>query len=188
MGFATGFHTSYPTEIDSEINLAENLYVACRFRWGKVRLPRMLRTDPHGVFCRFNYGREHDLFEGECTLLQGWNALKESRAANEQILTPSHPEWIEFRERLHAVLLMPDYEWHYGASQQVNHGCISTEYWPLASAEIVASLGFAVGESLALYQSFLGDTDEGIRDYVERLWRKTKPRPGVIPFDEKRVS
>lgn len=178
------FHAQYPTDISDEISLADNLAVAVMFRYGGWRWSRALRTDPARVFAACAYGRSADE-KGEirCPIYQGWPVNKETRASNAFILTPSHPEWSEFRDRLHALLQLPDFEWQYGGARMVVHGEISTEYWPLASAEIVADMGFAVAESLAVYRAFLGRDDQGIFEHVESLWHGRKPRPGWVPFD-----
>jgi hypothetical protein len=187
MTYTAGFHATYPTEIDSEINLADNLHITVLMRWGMFRLPRVLRTDPAAALSKLSYLRKPDFFGIPCACIQGVSADPHTRATNEQILTPSHMAWDEFQERLHAELQCPDFEWRYGGARVVMQEEISTEYWPLCSANIIADMGFAVAESLCVYRSFLGDTDERIHDHTASLWRSTKPRPGHAAFDTERV-
>lgn len=110
-----------------------------------------------------------------------------TRASNDTILTPSHMAWDEFQERLHAELQCPDFDEQYGGARILIQEEISTEYWPLCSASIVAGMGFAVGESLCLMRCYLGNTDQHIHDHTASLWQKTKPRPGCIPFDTEKL-
>ena len=187
MNIPTGFHATYPTEIDSEINLADNLYITVLMRWGMWRLPRVMRTNPAAALSKLAYLRKPDVFGVPCACVHGVPADPHTRANNDQILTPSHLAWDEFQERLHAELQCPDFEWHYGGARIVMQEEISTEYWPLCSANIIASMGFAVAESLCVYRSFMGDTDEGIHDHTASLWRKTKPRRGHTAFDAEKV-
>lgn len=187
MAFTTGFHATYPTEIDDEISLADNLYCAAYFRWGMWRLPRVARTDPASIFARMAYLRKHDLFGIPCGIIQGAPFEPHTRATNDAILTPSHAAWDEFQERLHAEIQCPDFEQRFGGARLIMQEEITTEYWPLCSANIVASLGFAVAESLCVFRCFLGRTDQGIHDHTASLWRKTKPRRGHVPFDAEKV-
>lgn len=183
MKIARGFHAQYPTSIDDEIDLARELRVAALLRWGIWKLPRMLRTDPAAVLRRMAYCRHHTQHDTGWQCLLGVPFEPQTRATNDQILTPSHPEWAEFRERLDAELACPDFDDFYGASQLVFHDSIQTEYWPLCSAQLIADLGFAVGESLCLFACFLGDTDAKIADHVESMWKKTRPSKIRPAFD-----
>jgi hypothetical protein len=187
MNTQNGFHATYPTAIDSEINLADNLYITVMMRWGRWRLPRVMRTNPAATLSKLAYLREPDCCGIPCACVQGVPANPHTRANNEQILTPSHMAWDEFQERLHAELQCPDFEWRYGGARVVMQEEISTEYWPLCSANIIADMGFAVAESLCVFRSFLGDTDERIYEHTASLWRSTKPRPGHEAFDAERV-
>ena len=110
MAVAAGFHASYPTSIDQEIYLADNLHIAALLRWGMWRLPRVLRTDPAAVFQKMAYMRVHNFFEVPCACVHGVRVDPHTRATNDQILTPSHTAWDEFQERLHAALQCPDFE------------------------------------------------------------------------------
>lgn len=188
MTYVTGFHATYQTEIDHEIYLADNLYTAVFLRWGLWRLPRVMRTDPGAVFAKLAYLRKPDLFDVPCGIVYGAPFEKQTRGNNDTILTPSHTAWDEFQERLHAELQCPDFEERFGGARILIQEEISTEYWPLCSAEIVASMGYAVAESLCLMRCYLGNTDERIHDHTASLWRKTKPRPGCTAFDAEKVS
>ena len=187
MTVAAGFHATYPTSIDQEIYLADNLHIAALLRWGMWRLPRVLRTDPAAVFEKMAYMRAHNFFDVPCACIHGVPTDPHTRATNDHILTPSHTAWQEFQERLHAALQCPNFEWHYGAARIVMQEEISTEYWPLCSASIIAQMGYAVAESLCVFRSFLGDTDRGIHDHTQGLWQKTKARPDRTPFDAAKV-
>lgn len=187
MTYMAGFHAIYQTEIDSEIHLAETLYAAAIMRWGMWRLPRVARTDPASVFRWMAYVRKPNLCDLPCGIVCGVPYEEHTRATNEAILSPSHTAWDEFHERLHAELQCPDFEDRYGGARIIMQDEITTEYWPLCSASIVVSMGFAVAESLALFRCFLGRTDQDIHDYTASLWRKTKPRPGRVPFDAEKV-
>jgi hypothetical protein len=183
MNISQGFHAKYPTSISSEIELAANLHTAAGLRWGMWKLPKMLRTDPAAVLGKMAYCRFQ--FKGE----GGWQCAssipheEHTRATNAEILTPSHPEWMEFQERLDAHLLCDDFNDYFGASQIVTHDSIYSEYWPLCSASIVAGLGFAVAETLCVFASFLGDTDQRIAEHVASMWRNTKPSKIRPAFD-----
>jgi hypothetical protein len=183
----SGFHATYPTAIDDEINLADNLYIAALFRWGKWRLPRVARTDPASVFSGMAYLRKRDLFGVPCGIVQGAPYEAHTRATNDAILTPSHAAWGEFQERLHAELQCPDFDERFGGARVLMQEEITTEYWPLCSANIIAMLGFAVAESLCLLRCFMGDDDREIHDHAASMWRKTKPRRGRVPFDADKV-
>lgn len=190
MKITRGFHAAYPTDIDDEISLARDLHIAARLRWGMLKLPRMMRTDPAAVLGKMVYCRVNGLFDVPCACLKAVPTDPQSRATNDQILTPSHALWNDFQQRLEAELVCPDFHDYYGASRVVFHDSIETEYWPLCSAQLIADLGFAVAETLCVFLSFLGDTDERITQHVESLWHKTKPsrlrpafdRDGSLPF------
>lgn len=176
------FHEAFPTEIDCEISLADTLYSAGIVRHGRDGLRTYLRTDPSGFFGRCHYVRLRRLgetgvesivaagFKGDDALL-GYA----TKATVTDILTPSHHAYAEFSDRLLSLLVSEDYEWNYAPA--------GDEYWPLASAEIIRAMGFAVAETLTLFHAFLGDTDHGIYDHVEGLWRRTKPKKGKVAFD-----
>lgn len=183
MKITRGFHAEYQTAISDEIELARELRVSALLRWGMWKLPRMLRTDPAAVLGKMAYCRVKDYFGLPCGCVMGVPCEEHTRATNEQILTPSHPEWTEFQQRLEAELVCPDFDDYYGAAQVVHHDSIHTEYWPLCSAQLVAELGFAVAETLCLFACFLGDTDENIVKHVESMWTKTLPSKIRPAFD-----
>jgi hypothetical protein len=187
MAFTTGFHATYPTYIDDEINCADYLYSAAMLRWGRWRLPRVARTDPSSLFASMAYIRERDLFGVPCAIVLGVPKDQRTKATNDAILTPSHLAWEELQARLHAELQCPGFEERFGGARYFMQEEISTEYWPLCSANIVADMGFAVAESLCVMRCFLGDTDQDIHDHTASLWHKTKPRPGRTPFDAQKV-
>lgn len=188
MTYTAGFHATYQTELDQEINLADNLYAAALLRWGRWRLPRVARTDPASVFRWMAYVRKPMVFDVPCGILMGVPYDCHTRATNDTILTPSHMAWDEFQQRLHAELQCPDFDDRFGGARIIMQEEITTEYWPLCSASIVAAMGFAVAESLCLFRCFLGRTDQEIHDHTASLWRKTKPRRGRVPFDAENVA
>lgn len=183
MKITRGFHAEYPTDVDDEIVLARELIVATRMRWGRTKLPRMMRTDPAAVLGRMVYCRARNFFGIPCGCVHGLQDGSKGRATNADILTPSHPEWPEFQERLNAHLSCPDFDQYYGAAQVVFHDSIETEYWPLCSAQLIAELGFAIAETLCLFSVFLGGTDEDIARHVENVWVKTAPSKIRPAFD-----
>jgi len=183
MNIQKGFHADFPTDIDDEITLALKLHDAAVLRYGKWKLPRMLRTDPAAVLGKMAYMRPRDFFGVPCAAVCGALFMPETRATNAYILTPSHPEWVEFSERLYAELVCPDFDDYYAAKQIVLHDSIETEYWPLCSAQIISGLGFAIAETLAVFLSFLGDTDAAISEHVELSWTRTKPSRIRTAFD-----
>lgn len=187
MSFATGFHATYPSEIEDEIGLADNMYTAAFLHWGMWRLPRVARTDPASLFASMAYARRPDLLDLPCAIVYGVPEQQECKASNDQILTPSHMAWDEFQERLHAELQCPDFEQRFGGARYFMQEEITTEYWPLCSANIVAQMGFAVAESLCVMRCFLGRTDQYIHDHTASLWSTTKPRPGRTPFDTEKT-
>jgi hypothetical protein len=176
------FHTAMPTDIADEIDLAENLILGGWMRYGKEPFARRLRTDPAEVFRRCHYLR---LAPGKspdrgCRIATGFRGDDDylgypTKATNDDILTPSHGRWLEFSERLLSLLVADDFAWRYAPA--------GDDYWPLASAEIVRGMGFAVAESLAVFGAFSGTDDRGIYDLVERVWRRTRPLKGRAPFD-----
>jgi hypothetical protein len=48
---------------------------------------------------------------------------------------------------------------------------------------LVAELGFAVAETLAVFRCFVGDSDRSIAEHVESMWRKTRPSKIRPAFD-----
>ena len=187
MACVTGFHATYKTETDSEIYLADNLYTAAFLRWGMWRLPRVARTNPASVCRWMAYMRKPGLFDLPCGIVYGAPYEPHTRATNDTILTPSHTAWDEFQSRLHAELQCPDFEDRFGGARYLMQEEITTEYWPLCSANIIASLGFAVAESLCIMRCFMGRDDQCIHDHAASLWHKTKPRRNHTPFDAEKV-
>jgi hypothetical protein len=185
---ATGFHGKYQTDIDHEINCADNLYIAGIYRWGESFTTR-LRTDPAAVFSRMRYTRLNHFFGNACYIMQGYTFRNVEahhfvpRPTNAEILTPSHPEWVEFAERLGAELMRPDFDLWYGGARVLMQEEISTEYWPLCSAQLIAELGFAIAESLCVYRAHHCETDARIHDSAERIWKNVRPFKGRTAFD-----
>jgi len=192
------FHDRLPTDTCLEIALAESLRTTLCLRYGGFKLPRMLRTDPGMIFGKLLYGRvsrsqdnagnccefQNNYFE----VIEGWPLGLENRATNDDILTPSHSDWGEFEERLRGHLLAPDFDDHFGAARMIQYEEITTEYWPLCSAMLIRDLGFAIAESLALMNSFLGSDDERISRHVRSLWHKTKPSKHRRAFDDVEIN
>lgn len=175
MNISTGFHAQYPTSIEAEIRLAGALHGAALMRWGIWKLPRMMRTDPAAVFAKMAYCRIVTN-QGDITCAHGIPLCPETRGTNEKILTPSHNEWEEFRERLESHLACPDFADYYAPANE-------NEYWPLCSAQLVSQLGFAVAESLCCFRCYIGDDDDSIAKHVESLWRKQRPSKTRPAFD-----
>jgi hypothetical protein len=177
MSNTKSFHKAIPTDIDDEIRIAEALYSAGIIRHGKDGFRSRMRTDPAAYFAGCHYVRLLDRrgSKADCIIAAGvkgeggWLGHP-TKASVEDILTPSHEAYREFSERLLSLLVSEDFAWNYAP--------VAGEYWPLGSAEIIRDMGFAVAETLTLYQAFLGDTDRSIYDHVERFWRNTKPRKG----------
>jgi hypothetical protein len=182
MSSSKPFHGAVPTGIDDEIRLAEALYSAGIIRHGKDGFRARMRTDPGAYFAGCHYVRLLDRrgSQTDCIIAAGFKGDDSwlgypTKASVENILTPSHEAYREFSERLLSLLVSDDFAWNYAPA--------AGEYWPLGSAEIIRDMGFAVAETLTLYQAFLGDTDRRIYDHVEGFWRTTKPRKGRVPFD-----
>lgn len=173
---ARGFHARYRTDITHEIVLAKRLQEAAVMRWGIIKLPRILRTDPAGVLRKMEYCRVQPSGDGSWSCAAGVPHAPQTRATNEQILTPSHHEWGEFHERLAAHLVCPDFEDYFAPTSH-------DDYWPLCSAGLVAELGFAVAETLCVFACFVGHSDREIADHVESMWRKTRPSKTRPAFD-----
>lgn len=176
------FHAAMPTDIADEIDLAENLVLGGWTRYGKDSFARRLRTDPAEVFRKMHYLRlapsgESDRGYWVVTGINGDDDFLgyQTKASNADILTPSHQRWGEFAERLLSLLEADDFSWHYAPARG--------EYWPLASAETIRGMGFAVAETLAVFGAFLGTNDRDIHEHVESLWGKTRPLKGRVPFD-----
>ncbi len=182
MNISHGFHAKYPTEIGHEIWLGEQLAYGCHLRWSIWKKARVLRTDPAAALHRFIYMRT-DFVENTWTVITGVPDYEGSRATNEHILTPSHPEWVEFQERLEAELVCPDFDLYYGPAAVVHPDTITAQFWPLCSAQLIADLGFAIAESLAVMWHFMGTTDEQIAKHVEGMWHRTKPSKRRPAFD-----
>jgi hypothetical protein len=174
------FHDRYPTDIDDEIRVADDLHTAIELRWGD-RDGRYMRANPQEVFRRYCYWRKTNLCGYTCVIEAGSRIFKEGCATNEYILTPAHGAWEEFRERLHSLLVLPDHEWLYGPA--TISGTAQREYWPLAAAQTLREMGFAVAESLTLFRVFGGETDRRVYTHVRKLWRYAKPHPSLTQFD-----
>ena len=171
------FHAAMPTDIADEIDLAENLILGGWMRYGKERFARRLRTDPADVFRRCHYLRlaPQNTPDRGYWIATGFSGDDDylgykTKATVNDILTPSHEQWNEFSERLLSLLVADDFSWRYAPA--------GDDYWPLASAEIVRGMGFAVAESLAVFGAFCGTNDRGIYDHVAGCWRRTPPRKG----------
>lgn len=182
MKISHGFHAKYPTEVGHEIWLAEQLALGCHLRWTMFKTPKVLRTDPAAALHRMLYART--LMDGlGWMLLTGIDDVEKTRAGNEYILTPSHAEWPEFQERLEGELACPDFDAYFGPAAVVHADTITSQYWPLCSAQLIADMGFAVAESLAVMWHFLGNDDQRIADHTASMWRKTKPSKRRPAFD-----
>jgi len=177
MGTTTPFHSRFPTDVDQEITLAEHLYVAARLRYGD-QLTKIVRHDPAGVFRRFQFCRVccDASRPGFAVIAQGVDVAPETKASNDDILTPSIPAWREFVDRLVGELSSPDAAWRFAAASRCHCGTSGLEFWPLASAELVRSLGFAIGETLAVFLTFHAYSDRDVLDHVESIWNRVRPR------------
>ena len=172
----TPFHARFPTDVDQEISLAENLYIAARMRYGD-RLSNLVRHDPADVFHRFHFCRVpcHDSPAPFALVVQGLDYAPETKADNDQILTPDVPAWREFVDRLVGELSGPDAAWRFAPARRCHCGTSGLEFWPLASAELVRSLGFAIGETLAVFLAFRAYSDHDVLDFVETVWNRVRP-------------
>jgi hypothetical protein len=172
-----GFHSRFPTDVDQEISLAENLFIAARMRYGD-RLSNMVRHDPAEVFRRFQFCRVqcHDSPAPYALVVQGLDYAPDTKADNEHILTPSVPVWREFVDRLVGELSRPDAGWRFSPANRCHCGTSGLEFWPLASAELVRSLGFAIAETLAVFVAFHARTDQDVANNVEAVWNRVRPR------------
>lgn len=187
MGY-TGFHAAAPTDIGEEINLAECLYIACKMRFGS-RSTRMIRTDPARVFemmvyhrclatCSFDKSSEWKVFFG----IYGRKTLGHRRPTNDEIVTPSHEQWPEFRERLAAEMMRPDFDFWYAPQRFATPSGVTSDFWPLCSAQLLGEMGFAIAESLAVFAVFHNWSDADIRD-MEGHWGRVVPDPRRPVFD-----
>jgi hypothetical protein len=176
MGVRRGFHAQYRTDIVHEIAMARRLHEAAVMRWGIIKLSRVLRTDPAAAMAKMVYCRVQTAGDAPWSCAAGVPHAPQTRATNESILTPSHREWGEFHERLAAHLVCPDFDDYFGPADE-------SDYWPLCSAQLVAELGFAVAETLAVFRCFVGDSDRSIAEHVESMWRKTRPSKIRPAFD-----
>jgi hypothetical protein len=184
MGY-TGFHTEIRTCIKQEISLAESLYIACMMRYGD-RVTRMLRTDPAKVFSMMRYARVRFDESNEFYVWQGNGYGKNfglRRPTNQEILTPSHTLWPEFSERLGAELMRQDFDFWYAPQRFKTSIGVTADFWPLCSAELIGSLGFAIAESLCLLVSFHARNDQEIHDHVEGIWNRVRPHSVRPAFD-----
>jgi hypothetical protein len=179
-----GFHARHPTDLDQEIEAAAELYIAGRLRYGE-RLSGLVRRNPARVWKRFHYLRAEPEPAGPprerstsrfALLVRGIDVGDDCKAANSEILTPCHRSaWRQFSRRLEESLAAEDAEWRYSPANRCGCGLSGREYWPLATAEIVRDLGFAVAETLATLLSVHGNTDEEIRDWVAQVWWNILP-------------
>lgn len=189
MGY-TGYHAVAQTPIEDEISLAEMLLVGCMMRYGS-RTTRMLRTDPAKVFSMMCYHRctttTNDDPTSEWKVLYGIfgnRPIGHPRPTNDQILTPSHGRWDEFRERLGAELLRPDFDFWYGPQRFQTPVGVTADFWPLCSAQLVGELGFAIAESLALFGAFHCRSDRDIHDdHMRAHWHRVTPHRCRKAFD-----
>jgi len=183
----TGFHAAMPTPIDDEISLAESLLIACIMRFGG-RKCRMLRTDPAKVFSMMRFARvrlergadepiRHAVWQGG---RQSWGYR---RPTNDEILTPSHARWEDFRQRLVAETLRPDFDFWYAPQRYETPAGVTSDFWPLCSAQLLGEMGFAIAESLALFAAFHCRSDGDILEFMEGIWSRTKPDTRRPAFD-----
>jgi hypothetical protein len=177
MDTTTSFHARFPTDVDQEISLAENLYIAARLRYGD-QLTNIVRGDAGGVFRRFRFCRVRcqDSSAPFALVVQGLDYAPETKADDDDILTPSVPAWREFSDRLVGELAGPDAAWRFAPASRCHCGTSGLEFWPLASAELVRSLGFAIAETLAVFLTFHGYSDRDVLEYVETIWNRVRPR------------
>jgi hypothetical protein len=177
MDTTTAFHSRFPTDVDQEICLAENLYIAARMRFGD-QLSKLVRGDPADLWRRFHFCRVgcHDSPVPFAIVVQGLDFAPGSKASNDDILTPSVPAWREFVDRLVGELSSPDAAWRFAPASRCHCGTSGLEFWPLASAQLVRSLGFAIGETLAVFLAFYARSDRDVLDHVEDVWNRVRPR------------
>lgn len=178
------FHGKFKTDIDQEIESGAELYIAGRLRYGE-RLSGLVRRNPAAVWRRFCYLRsdiEPCNLTAECSrrgfavVVRGIDIGDDCKATNRDILTPCHRRaWRVFRDRLGVSLAADDAEWRYSPANRCGCGLSGREFWPLASAELLRDLGFAVAESLATFLVFHGGGDELIHDLVETVWWNVRP-------------
>lgn len=181
----TGFHAEIRTEIADEISLAESLCIGCMMRYGD-RVTRMLRTDPAKVFSMMRYARIQPDGKQEFIIWQGngyGRNLGCRRPSNDDILTPSHAMWPEFLERLGAELMRPDFDFWYAPQRFQTSIGVTSEFWPLCSAQLIGTLGCAIAESLCLLVSFYARGDKEIHDHVEPIWHRVRPHSKRRAFD-----
>jgi hypothetical protein len=187
MGY-TGFHAAIPTPIDEEISLAESLTIGCMMRFGSERDSRMLRTDPAKVFSMMWFARVTTLpQDGEpshCFVYHGGRqSFGYRRPTNDEIMTPSHARWEEFRERLTAELMRPDFDFWYAPQRFPTPAGVTSDFWPLCSAQLLGDMGFAIAESLALFAIFHCRSDRLICEDMARIWFRTKTHSRRPAFD-----
>lgn len=186
MGY-TGFHAAIPTPIDEEISLAESLTIGCIMRYGQ-RDSNMLRTDPAKVFSMMRFARVRlEDPHGEPVQYAVWQGGRQSlghpRPTNDEIMTPSHPQWHEFRERLAAELLRPDFDFWYAPRRFPTPAGVTADFWPLCSAQLLGEMGFAIAESLALFAVLSCRGDRQVCEHLEGVWSRTKPDTRRPAFD-----
>jgi AcrR family transcriptional regulator len=183
----TAFHARFQTDVDNEIEFGSELYIAGVMRYGE-RLSRLVRRDPATIWRRFRYFRA-DLEPatpepGECgrpfaIVHRGIDIGDDGKASAADILTPDNAVvWRDFIERLAAELNTPDARWRFAPAARCHCGMSGLEFWPLASAELLREMGFAVAETLATFVTFHGFRDEQIRDHVEGIWWNVSPAGG----------
>lgn len=185
MGY-TGFHAAMPTPIEEEISLAESLLIGCIMRYGE-RDCRMLRADPAKVFSKMRFARVRLERDGEPSRYAVWQGGRQSighrRPTNDEILTPSHARWPEFLERLGAELLRPDFDFWYAPERYPTPAGVTSDFWPLCTAQLLGEMGFAIAESLAVFAVFRGRSDRDIHEFIEGFWHRTKPHRSRPAFD-----
>lgn len=176
MDATTPFHARFPTDVDQEISMAENLYISARLRYGE-RLSNMVRRNPADVWRRFHYCRvrSNDSPVPFALVVQGMDYAPETKASAADILTPDVHAWREFVDQLVGELSGPDATWRFAPARRCHCGTSGLEFWPLASAELVRRLGFAVAETLAVFLTFHASTDQDVLEFVERIWRRVRP-------------
>ena len=186
MGYA-GFHAEIPTPIEEEISLAESLVIGCMMRFGD-RDYRMLRTDPATVFAMMRFARVTLQSRAEDPVRYAvWQGSRRTighrRPTNDEILTPSHARWPEFRERLGAELMRPDFDFWYAPQRYPTPAGVTADFWPLCTAQLLGEMGFAIAESLALFATFRGRSDRDIHEFIEGFWHRTTPHRCRPTFD-----
>jgi hypothetical protein len=142
------FNEGYCTFHQEEIEVGKALFNAAVLIHGKVKLRRLIKSDPSKAFAPLRYGRRFipDLQKpgsGHVCVMIDRDPFYGGKASNRYILVPGRKGWKRFVKHVHSIINRP--RWADGLT---------------ASAEALDELGYAIAESVASMLALGIETDD----------------------------